>query len=33
MTRTPTFDEGRELTSEIGRQVFSVLGSGLLEHA
>jgi len=33
MTRTPTFDEGRELTSEIGRQVFSVLGSGLLEAA
>lgn len=33
MTRTSSFDEGRELCSEIGRQVFSVLGSGVVERA
>lgn len=30
MTRTPDFDTGRELTSEIGTWVFNVLGSGTL---
>ena len=30
MSRTPDFDTGRELCSEIGRQVFSILGSGSL---
>jgi hypothetical protein len=30
MTRVPEFASGRELTSEVGRQVFSILGSGQL---
>jgi len=30
MTRVPDFATGRELTSEVGRQVFSILGSGTL---
>ena len=30
MTRVADFDTGRELTSEVGRQVFSILGSGSL---
>ena len=30
MTRLPDFATGRETTSEVGRQVFSVLGSGTL---
>ncbi len=30
MTRTPDFATGRELCAEIGRQVFSILGSGTL---
>ena len=30
MTRVPDFATGRELTSEVGRQVFSILGSGKL---
>ena len=30
MTRVPDFATGRELTSEVGRQVFSILGSGSL---
>lgn len=30
MTRVPDFATGRELTSEVGRQVFSILGSGEL---
>jgi len=30
MTRVPDFPTGRELTSEVGRQVFSVLGTGPL---
>lgn len=30
MTRVPDFPTGRELTSEVGRQVFSILGSGPL---
>lgn len=30
MTRTVDFDTGREICNEIGRQVFSILGSGTL---
>ena len=30
MTRVPDFATGRELTSEVGRQVFSILGTGPL---
>ena len=30
MTRVPDFATGRELTSEVGRQVFSILGTGSL---
>ena len=30
MTRTVDFETGREMCDEIGRQVFSILGSGTL---
>jgi hypothetical protein len=30
MTRTPDFATGRELTSEVGKWIFSILGSGSL---
>ncbi|MGB4891746.1 MAG: serine hydrolase, partial [Propionicimonas sp.] len=33
MTRTADFDTGRETCAEIGRQVFSILGSGPVEPA
>ena len=33
MTRTADFDTGREICAEIGRQVFSILGSGPVEPA
>ncbi len=30
MTRTPDFATGREITSEVGKWLFSILGSGTL---
>jgi hypothetical protein len=30
MTRVPDFATGREITSEVGKWIFSILGSGSL---